>query len=250
MSQYGDFDQAIAGLKYGEDSDVKSFVSKQIAGIAFGLPLFGYEGNDNDVFAFRQNISAMTFDGDFTAGDVITLTVDGVALTPVTYAASHAATLAALVVVVEAEVTGSTATGVTRTITIEVEDGVNRAVTETVVGGTEATGTEVLSSGMIFKGGALFIQKEAAETVDLDGNVLNAATADYELNSSVNGMVEGWMWFETDGNADSGMPVYVIASGANQGKLTHTVGSNVLINGLTFDITANTANLAGVRLKN
>ena len=193
MTQYGDFDQAIAGLKYGEDSDVESFVSKEINGIDFGLPLFGYEGNDNDVFAYHQNISAMTFDGDFTAGDVITLTVDGVELTPVTYATSHAATLAALVVVVEAEVTGSTVTGVTRTITIEVEDGVNRSVTETVTGGGNPTGSEVLSSGMIFKGGAVFVPREGAITKDLDGDTVDAATAKYELNSSVNGMVEGWL---------------------------------------------------------
>lgn len=250
MTAYNDFDQAIAGLKYGEDSDVESFVSKEINGIDFGLPLFGYEGNDNDVYRYHQNISATTFDGDFTGADVITLTVDGVELTPVTYATSHAATLAALVVVVEAEVEGSIVTGVTRTITIEVEDGVNRSVTETVVGGTEATGTEVLSSGMIFKGGALFIQKEAALKTDLDGVTVDAATAKYELNSSVPGMVEGWMWFETDGNADSGRAVYVIISGDDQGKLTHTIGSNTLIAGLVFKTTANSDDLAGVRLKN
>lgn len=250
MTAYNDFDQAIAGLKYGEDSDVESFVSKEINGIAFGLPLFGYEGNDNDVFRYHQNISATTFDGDFTAGDVITLTVDGVELTPVTWATSHAATLAALVLVVEAEVAGSIVTGVTRTITIEVEDGVNRSVTETVTGGTAATGVEVLSSGMIFKGGSLFTQKEAAVKKDLDGDVVDAATAFYEKNSSVNGMVEGWMWFETDGNADSGKPVYVIIEGDDQGKVTHTIGSNTLIDGLVFHITANSDDLAGVRLKN
>ncbi|KKK67057.1 hypothetical protein LCGC14_2957890, partial [marine sediment metagenome] len=158
MTAYNDFDEAIAGLKYGESSDVESFVSKETAGIAFGLPLFGYEGNDNDVFRYRNNQSAMAFDADFIALNSIILTVDGTAVTAVVFSVDHDTTMALLVAQVEADITGASASsntiGDNRTITIVIEDDDDRVVTEAITaGGSQATGTETVSSSQVFKGG-------------------------------------------------------------------------------------------------
>ena len=225
MPAYGDNDQAIAGLTYGKDKEVRSLVSKQITGINFGLPVFGYEGNDNDVFGFHNNVSAMDFDGDFVTGNSIILTVDGVAVTAVPFNADHDTTMADLITQVEADIAGASAVsntgGDNNTITITIEDGIDRVVTEAITGGAgQVTGTETVSSSQIFKACAIHTHKEAPARNDVDGSVVLAASALYELNSSLNGMIEGFVWLTASGTAASGKPVYVIGTGANQGEVT------------------------------
>lgn len=255
MPAYGDNDQAFAGLPYGTDKDVRSFVSKEINGIDFGLPVFGYEGNDNDVFGYHKNVSAMDFDGDFVTGNSIILTVDGVAVTAVPFDTDHDTTMINLIAQVEADIAGASAVsntgGDNNEITITIEDGVDRVVTEAITGGAgQVTGTETVSSSQIFKGFAMHSHIEAPQRTDLEGSVLQAATAKYLINSSLNGMIEGFLWGLTDGNGASGKDVYVIVTGANQGKITDVVGSNLKLDGIAFDISVNAQNLAGLRLKN
>lgn len=255
MPAYGDNDQAFAGLPYGTNKDVRSFVSKEINGIDFGLPLFGYEGNDNDVYRYHNNVSAMDFDGDFVTGNSIILTVDGVAVTAVPFNGTHAQTMLDLIAQVEADIAGASASsntgGDNNEITITIEDGIDRVVTEAITGGAgQVTGTETVSSSQVFEGFAMHTHKEAAERKDLEGNVLQAATAKYEINSSVNGMIEGFLWGLTDGNGASSKVVYVITSGADQGKITDVSTDNIELVGVAFDISVNAQNLAGLRLKN
>ena len=249
MSAYNDIETKIAGQKQSTDSgQVFSKRSAQITGIPYGMPVWGYAGNADDVYLYRDNISTMTFDGDFSAGDVISITVDGTAVTPITFAGDHDTTMAALVAQIEADITGANATGVARVLTIEIEDGINRVVTETVIGGGEATGTETVSSGMIFKGISLFTQKENAVRTDLDGNVIDAADALYELKDTANIIQEGLVTVVTGASVISGMQAYTVKTGALQGTVTTTVGSNIIMPGCTVEDDVTGAGLANVRI--
>lgn len=260
MSQYGDFDKALPGLKYGTNSNVRSFASKEINGIDFGLPVFGYEGNDNDVFAFHNNVAKVVFDADLVTSNQVDVTVNGVAVTPVVFDTDHDTTMDNIKDAIEAEIDGAVVvlldTGsVNRDFTITIEDGVDRVVTAPVTLGAGQAGTVVtVSSSMIYKAFAMHTHKEAAEKKDLEGNVIDAATAKYELNSSVNGFIEGWIWGITDGNGESGKDVYVNTTGADQGKITDVSTGDVLkLDGVAFDTSTesiNSVNLAGLRLKN
>lgn len=69
-----------------------------------------------------RNVQTITFDRDFENLNVISWSVDGVTQTPITYATSHAATIAALAAAIEATQPVYTCTAATRTLTITSEN--------------------------------------------------------------------------------------------------------------------------------
>ena len=84
MSAYNDMTESIACLKHGLDSRVKSLCVKETNGIEYGYPVFGYAGNESDVYLYHNNVGAMAFDADFVASNSIVLTVNGTATTNAT----------------------------------------------------------------------------------------------------------------------------------------------------------------------
>lgn len=255
MPAYGNIDEKTAGLKQGLDSRVASRRSAMVDGIDFGYPTFRFAGNEKDAFMYRNNRAQIVWDGDFEASNDIDITVDGTAVTTVPFNATQAQTVTDLVAQIEADIAGASAEatdtgGDNRTITITIEDGVNRLVTEEVTGGSgQPDGTITYDSTMVFDGIAMFTQKESAQVVDADGNVVEAAEALYAEKEAANIMINGWITGVTADAVVSTSDGYVIiAAGADQGKLTDTASGNVALSGVTFDEDVAAAGLAIIRV--
>lgn len=257
MSAYGSIDASIAGMKQGLSARVESKISGDTAGIAFGKPVFGYVGNDNVVYTYKKNKVTLTLAGAMQGVETITITIDGVATSAVTFTSNMPTTGPLIIAALEAAFptavvacTDNAANGNTWLIyTVIIEDDANR-VASGVITGTAPAVTPTYSTTMIFKGFAMFTQKEAAIKKDLEGNTLVAATAAYKLGEAVNVMVNGWLSTLTDAAVSSGMPVYcVTASGATQGLPSQSTGSsNLALTGCTFETTLTAAGVAIVRV--
>ena len=89
---YGEYEKALAGLKYGLESDIVTAAAKAI--IQFGEPVLRAVGDDLGGYSLDK--ITLTFSADFVASNVIAGSILGSAVS-VTFATSHAATFAALV---------------------------------------------------------------------------------------------------------------------------------------------------------
>ena len=247
MSAYGTLDQAFPGLKYGLESRVASKTVKETNGIDFGMPLFGYEGNDNDVYLFKNDSSQTVFDADFVTSNSIVATVNGTAVTAVPFDTDHDTTMTNLKTQIEADITGATATltdtgGDNRTIVIDI-DGVDVVVTWSVTGGASQAGdTVTVDSRQIFVGLSLFTQLDAAEKQDLAGSVVTAATAKYALSDAANVLIDGWMYVAIKDNVSAKKATYVITTGANKGYCTDETSGNDALAGVSFENNGTAAN--------
>jgi hypothetical protein len=251
---YKNIQTKIAGLKVGTSSRVESKRTAQTDGIPYGLPVFGYSGNDKDVFLFRKNKAVVTWDADFVTSNKINMTIDGVAITEVDFTTDHDTTMdlvkAAIEAVAPTAVVTLTDGTNNREVTIVIEDGINRAITEAVTGGaSQASGTIVYSSAMLFVGISLFDQQENAVKKDLDGNVLDAADAEYTYKDAMNSMIDGWIIGEVADAVNNEDQAYVVAAaGADQGKFTNETSGNTILNGVIFKETLTAAGLGKIRI--
>lgn len=254
MPQYENIDQKIAGLKQGLDSRVASKRSDEVSGLLYGQPAFGYAGNDKDAFLYHDNRAQIVWDADFVTSNLIDITVDGTAVTQVPFNTDQATTINDIVTQIEADITGADAVatdtgGANRTITITIEDDNDRVVTEAVTAGaSQASGTITYDSTQIFLGIVMRTQKEAAQKVDVDGNVIQAAVQGYEQKDAANIMINGWIVVETADAVVSTSAAYVVKTGANQGKVTDSASGNVALSGVTIDEDVAAAGLAIVRI--
>lgn len=251
MTAYGNPNKSKAGLKQGLlNGRITSQLVKETGGIDFGLPVFGYVGVDNKVYGFHNNVATILWDADFVSLNSIVVTVDGTAVTAVVFDTDQATTIAAVAAQIETDIAGATATvtGV-REITITLKDGIDRVVSAVVtLGASQAGSTYTYSSSMIFKGFTLCTMTEAAEKEDLDGNILVAATAKYNEKEPANVMEEGEITVTTADAVESNKQAYVVATGANQGKVTDESSGNVILAGATIIETVAAAGLANVRI--
>lgn len=108
-------------------------------------------------FEVGSRAQVATYSADFVTSNVIAFSVDGVAITPVTFATSHALTFAALVTAIDGLSSVESATGdaVTRVITIipiDQEEGGSTVTTAVTLGASQATGTVVYDSNTIYIG--------------------------------------------------------------------------------------------------
>lgn len=95
----------------------------------------------------------------------------------------------------------------------------------------------------------MFTQKESAQKVDANGNVIEAAEAKYIEKEAANIMINGWVTVVTADAVVSKSAAYaIVASGADQGKVTDTTSGNVALSGVTFDEDVAAAGLAIVRV--
>ncbi len=254
MGAYNNIDPAIAGLLDGLDHDTISRCTKETAGIAYGLPVFMYAGNDVGAYAYHNNRSYVIFDADFVTGNSIDVTVDGEAVTTVPWNSTHDDTMTDLKNQIETDITGATVTlvgtgGNNRDFYITIEDDGDRVVTAVVTGGaSQAVATITYDSTMVFKGMSVFTQQESAVKTDLEDNVIDAADAKYSLTDPINILVHGGIHGITADAVQSQTQAYCVASGGDQGKLTDDPTDNVILDGVFFEQDVSAAGIAKVRV--
>jgi hypothetical protein len=229
MTAYNNMDAAVAGLKYGLDSQTESWNAKEA--ISHGDSVFGYAGDDKSAWLFHLDTSTTVFDGDFVASNSIVATVNGTAVDAVVFDTNQATTMTALAAQIEADIEGATATltdetGDNRTIAIFIE-GTDVVVSWSVTGGgSQADNTVTQSSAQVFVGVA---QKTAGEFSSsqskLDGTEINAAV-NYEAGDAVNVMVVGYIYVNAIGAVNANSAAYILKSGSNKGKWTATSSDN------------------------
>lgn len=243
-----------AGYKQSLKSDD---ISKQVAetnGIPFGRPVFGYAGNDLQVFLYHNNRAKVVYDADFVTSNSIALSVNGTAITPVAFDTDHDTTMTNLKNQIEADIAGATVTlldtgSVNRDFYITIEDDNDRLVTSTVTGGaSQAVATITYDTTMTFIGISRHDYQEGAPITDLAGNsVGNSPTALYPDKEAASVMIHGDITVDTADAVISESPAYVQASGASQGKVTDDPTNNVALSGVKIIETV-AAGLADVRI--
>jgi hypothetical protein len=253
MTAYNDITPKVAGLKQALGSRVLSKTVKETSGIEYGYPVFGYEGNDTDCFLFHNNVGVILFDADFVASNSIVITVDGTAVTAVPFNTSHTQTMTDLKEQIQADIAGATVTLTdatnNRELTITIEDDAERVVAEAVTGGaSQPSGTISYSSSQVFLGLTLKTDKGDAVRTDLNGNVLSASTAYYALTETANVAIDAIMTIVTGSAVTSEKQAYVVATGAEQGKITDVSTSNTILAGVFIKETVASAGLADVRI--
>lgn len=215
MAEYGAYDKALAGMKFGLESDVATGAAKGV--LQFGDPAFGVVGDD--VGVYPANKIRATFSADFVASNVINGTVNGIAIAQVTYATSHAATFAALVAAIDAipgvSIPASDATA--RTIDILVADGNITPSFTVTLGASQATVAYGLSADRYLKGVALRVTK--AKTSEALG-------ARFELTEAVPVMTRGEVHVDVLDAVSSGKVAYLTPAGAWTDEVTGNYATN------------------------
>lgn len=210
MGAYGEMDQAIAGLPYGINKKVGTLRCADSAGLPFGRAVMVNPGDKDGGYGIKSDTVKLAFNADLIASNSTVLTINGVALTAVVYATSHAHTMDLLKAAIEAAfptatVTLSDATN-NREITVTIK-GTTMSGSGVVTGGaTQATVSGTVTSMQVFAGVSLFVQKE-----------YNAANQ-YNLNEAMNVLRNGEAWVEVTEAVKAHNPAYIVQSGAGAGK--------------------------------
>lgn len=228
MSAYNDFEKAVAGLKYGLDSKAESWIAAEI--IQFGAACFSYNDEDfsqgqGKVWNKKIDVYTETLDADLVTSNVITttLTIDGVAQTPVatTFVTDHDTTMDAHVTALEAAFSGLTVTLTDATdnrqftffykgSTISSSGVVTLGASQ--AGVTDAEGT----TQQIFVGVAMFVQNEA----------LVSSVGYYAAGVVVAVMTEGLIWVSVLAATNANVAAYVTDNLTNVGAFTSTSTNN------------------------
>jgi hypothetical protein len=227
MSQYGNISQLSAGTKYGAQraSVSEPFVAKSALGV--GKAAFGYKGDNDQVFDIETDKSTITYDADFVAANVINASINGDSIDPITFDTDQATTLALVVAALQALDTEYIVTVAARVITVITPGATCTLLSAVTLGATQAgvviavpsTSGEVIFMGAIIKAQKAPTSVSGSETGYVPGEELEV-------------MRDGYLTVVVDdiANCEEHTPVYVILSGADKGKFTGTVGSNLLIN--------------------
>jgi hypothetical protein len=214
MGAYGNIDNAVAGLKDGLYSRVASRVAAEA--IPLGYPIFTLKGETESCGLLNNDESAVLFDADFVASNVISVTVSRPGpigetvqeTVQVTFDTDQATTLAALVAALDA-LDGIDAAGTgAREVTLNSDDGAAIAVSGvTVTGGVSQAGSTVTpanSGDQVFAGVSLLTHNTPVP---------------YEAGKMVNILHEGAIWVYCATSCSAGNDVYYNSSGefANAG---------------------------------
>lgn len=236
MGAYDYMDEAVAGLLDGLDNQIEGRRAvKDLAGIEFGYPVFGYVADTKGAYAFKKDVGKIVFDADFVTSNSILITVNGVSAGAVVFATDHDTT-ADLVVAAVAALAGvecvlDSADATNRTFLIRVK-GATAVVTEAVtLGATQADGTITYDTGQVFLGICCKTQN---------------APGLYEQYDAVNIVVDGRVWAQSGSAASNLDPVYVADSGkvANAGEaIGANFKSNVAAAGLVLTRVTGQTNL-------
>jgi hypothetical protein len=232
MAMYENVSQLSAGVKYGAQRTVvtEPYVAKSALG--FGKAAFGYEGDPDTAIDIETDENTITYDADFVTANVVDVTVNGNAIDSVTFVDDQATTMALVVAAIQALDPDYKVEVAARVITI-VTPGETCVPTSVVtLGATQAgvtIGTAAASGEHVFLGPVIKAQKAPTD-------VSGSATG-YVVDEMLEVMRSGYLTVVVDAIANCTVhkPVYVIVAGADKGKFTGTVGSNLLINA-TFHI--------------
>lgn len=253
MPEYGNIDQALAGLQVGMMARVDSAIAQE--DIDFGEPVMGYSEDDGNCYAIHRDCAVVTITAALVAQDTLAITINGI-VKSATYASSSDATMLALKNAINADadiaalgvggvIASLTGTSTYRTITLKTK-GVDLTVTtEDTKGGQGTFASSVAYSCWAkFLGIALFAQRGgrdygAAGSIGADG------TSGYKQYDAVNIMNFGRVWVKVV-HADSIKAydaAYAIYVPTNQGKCTNSSSSTFNLNSV-FITSENTQYLA------
>jgi len=212
-----------------EDSNIKTRNAEQA--IEFGRAVVKGITPGVDVKNIFKSKASLTFDADFVTGNTIDLNVNGVAISQVTFATSHAATFAAVIAAIDA-LTGISAVAVTgREILITVDNAAsNITISDVVVAGgaSQAGSTTVYSSVDTFEGIAA-LRHGQPTTIGGDDK--------YQINDAVNVLTKGVIFVEVVATVAYGDSVYVYndkSNESNQGQFTNASSGNLAVSSAKF----------------
>jgi len=174
--------------------------------IPVGLGTAKVIGSDYEVRLPHMNVGTVVASVPLVASNSTIATVNGVALAPVVYATSNAATLAAIAAAIAAaDGIGSATSNGTDTITVIAEQGLPVLVTlVTTAGSGQPTWTTTYSSQDIFYGVALYIQNK----MNLLGPQGSNGAAPYYVGDPVSTLTRGRVWVQVEDTVTSDSPVY------------------------------------------
>lgn len=231
MGAYNNLDQAIPGLIAEGiqcNSSIRSRSAKQ--DIQFGKPVMGYLGDAVSAYNYALDTSKLVFDADFVASNTIDITVNGEAITQVTFTTDHDTT-AGLVrdAIAALTITDSVLGSVGVDCILDPTDANNRTfyirakgldvtVTEDVqAGGSQATGTITYQTDQVFLGVSVFINKDVASS-----NV-----AKYFQNQLIGIMEKGIIWAYINGTINADDDAYLDNAGSDKGNFSATAGDTI-----------------------
>lgn len=174
--------------------------------IPMGLGTAKVIGEDYQVRLPHMNVAAVVASVPLVASNSTVATVNGVALTPVVYASSNAATLTAIAAAIAAVDGVDTAvSNGTDTITVTAEQGESILVTlVTTLGAGQPTWTTTYSSQDVFYGVALYIQNK----MNLLGPQGSNGGAPYYVGDPVSTLTRGRVWVTVEDTVTSDSAVY------------------------------------------
>lgn len=173
--------------------------------ISMGLGVAKVIGQDMQVRLPHLDIVAVTLDTALTAANSTVVTLNGIALAPVVYAVSNAATLTAIAALIAAQdgIASAVSNG-TDTITITATQGYAVSATFVTSLGSAVVWTSAYSNDNVFYGVAIYIQNRQ--------NLLGITGSDggqpYVAGDAVPVMTRGRIWVTTESTVTSDSPVY------------------------------------------
>jgi len=212
-----------------EDSNIKTRNAEQA--IEFGRAVVKGITGGVDVKNIFKSKASLTFDADFVTGNTIDLNVNGVAISQVTFATSHAATFASLIAAIDALTGINAVAGTGREILITVDNAAsNITISDVVVAGgaSQAGSTTVYSSVDTFEGIAA-LRHGQPTTIGGDDK--------YQINDAVNVVTKGVIFVEVVATVAYGDSVYVYndkSNESNQGQFTNASSGNLLVSSAKF----------------
>ena len=247
MSQYGNISQLSAGMLYGAQGSpiTESFVARGL--LKFGMCAFGYQGDSDNAFGIFTDKTVLTFTADFTLANAVTIdiTVNGLSIDTQAFDTDHATTMANLALAIQALDPTWIVTYATRVFTI-VTPGENADASAVVTGTTAPTASQVqsVSANLVVLGPVLKAQKAPTGVALSDEG--------YTDGEAMETLADGYGAVVVDdiANVVVNNPVYVITSGADAGKFTGTIGSNLLLNAVFAFVADGVQNIAVIRIDN
>jgi hypothetical protein len=209
-------------------------------------------GLDKTAMLPAKNKAVQTFDIDFLASNSVVTTINGVALTAVVYATSHAATIAAVAAMIAtaANVKSSVANATARTITTIMNPGYTIVIDSVVsAGSSQPVDTTVYSMAQdLSKDGGIALHTHTLEQDDDTGAVF------YKVNEMVNFLRQGAAFCYAEGAMSSDGDVYVRFMDAGPGKIIGAVradsdsGDAVLWTGARVTTTVAAAGIVEIKI--
>jgi hypothetical protein len=219
---YGSMKKALAGLKYGLDSEVESIAAGE--NMYPGDPVFGFVGDDKMGYGAHASSVSMTADEDLVTGNAVAMTINGVSLTPIDFVTSSEQTIREIIDAINLDddlrdlgINAYLVDGAPRAFYLAAP-GLTITAEATVSGGaSQATFTAAAYTAMKFMGVAQRVQ-----LVDKDGRGY------YPAHTSVAVQTLGKVFVHVASGANPGdkKPVYIMLSGADAGKYTDVASGN------------------------